>query len=253
MTGRLQGKVALVTGAGSGIGRATALAFAEEGAKVVAVDVVLEGIEETVITIKESGGEAISVKTDVSQSQQVEAMIETVVDTYGRLDCAFNNAGVELESGVPAHQQSEEGWKKTIAVNLEGVWLCMKYEIEQMLKQGSGAIVNTASISGLTGRGGIAYAASKHGVVGMTKVASLENATKGIRVNAVCPAAIDTAMVRQAMSTSPEMKEYIENLQPMGRVGRPEEVAQAVVWLCSDAASFTTGHAFPVDGGLMAQ
>jgi NAD(P)-dependent dehydrogenase (short-subunit alcohol dehydrogenase family) len=160
MTGRLQGKVALVTGAGSGIGRATALAFAEEGAKVVAVDVVPEGIEETVTTIKGAGGEAISVKADVSQPQQVEAMVKAVVDTYGRLDCAFNNAGVELESGVSAHQQSEEGWKKTIAVNLEGVWLCMKYEIEQMLKQGSGAIVNTSSISGLTGRGGIAYAAS---------------------------------------------------------------------------------------------
>jgi NAD(P)-dependent dehydrogenase (short-subunit alcohol dehydrogenase family) len=253
MTLRLQGKVALVTGAGSGIGRAAALAFAEEGAKVVAADVVPEGLEDTVKTINEAGGEAISVKADVSQPQQVEAVIKAAVDTYGRLDCAFNNAGVEVETGVPTHLHSEEGWKKTIAVNLEGVWLCMKYEIEQMLKQGSGAIVNTSSIAGLTGRGGIAYAASKHGVVGMTKAAALENATKGIRVNAVCPAAIDTAMVRQAMSVSPELKEYIENLQPMGRVGRPEEVAQAVVWLCSDAASFTTGHALPVDGGLMAQ
>lgn len=253
MAKRLQDKVALVTGAGSGIGRAAALAFSEEGAKVVVADVVTEGAEETVKMIKEAGGEAVSVKVDVSQPQQVEAMVKAAVDTFGHLDCAFNNAGVELEAGVPAYQYSEDGWDKTIAVNLKGVWLCMKYEIEQMLKQGGGAIVNTASIAGLTGRGSIAYAASKHGVVGLTKAAALENATLGIRVNAVCPAAIDTPMVKHAMSISPEIKEYIEKMQPIGRIGRPEEVAQAVVWLCSDAASFTTGHAFPVDGGMMAQ
>lgn len=252
MTRRLQDKVALVTGAGSGIGRAAALAFAEEGAKVVAADVVPEGVEETVRMIKEAGGEAVSIKVDVSKPQQVEAMVTSAVDTFGRLDCAFNNAGVEVETGAPAYQHSEDGWDKTIAVNLKGVWLCMKFEIEQMLKQGGGAIVNTASIAGLTGRGGIAYAASKHGVVGMTKVAALENATLGIRVNAVCPAAIDTPMVKHAMSMGPEIKEYIENMHPVGRIGQPEEVAQAVLWLCSDAASFTTGHAFPVDGGMMA-
>lgn len=253
MAGRLQDKVALVTGAGSGIGRAAALAFAEEGAKVVVADVVTEGAEETVKMIKKAGGEAVSVKVDVSQPQQVEAMVKAAADTFGRLDCAFNNAGVELEAGVPAYQYSEDGWDKTIAVNLKGVWLCMKYEIEQMLKQGGGAIVNTASIAGLTGRGSIAYAASKHGVVGLTKVAALENATFGIRVNAVCPAAIDTPMVKHAMSISPEIKEFIENMQPVGRIGRPEEVAQAVVWLCSEASSFTTGHALPIDGGMMAQ
>ena len=204
MTGRLQDKVAIVTGAGSGIGRAAALAFAQEGAKVVVADLITEGAEETVKMIKEAGGEAISVKVDVSQPQQVEAMVKSAVDTYGRLNCAFNNAGVELETGVPTHGLSEDGWDKTIAVNLKGVWLCMKYEIEQMLKQGGGTIVNTASIPGLTGRGGIAYVASKHGVVGMTKAAALENATLGIRVNAVCPAAIETPMVEHAMSMAPK-------------------------------------------------
>lgn len=249
----LKDRVALATGAGSGIGRATALVFAEEGAKVVAADIVAESVEETVELIRKAGGEAIAVTVDVSQAEQVEAMVKAAADTFGRLDCAFNNAGIELETGVPAYQFSQEAWDKMIAVNLTGVWLCMKYEIAQMLKQGGGAIVNTASIAGLTGRGGIAYTATKHGVVGMTKTAALENATLGIRVNAVCPAAIDTAMVRHAMGMGPEIKQIIETMQPVGRIGRPEEVAQAVVWLCSDAASFTTGHALPVDGGFMAQ
>ena len=246
-------KVALVTGGGSGIGRSTALAFAEEGAKVAVADVVVAGGEETVQMIKEAGGEAVFVKTDVTNANEVEALILQAVDAYGRLDCAFNNAGIDLEAGVPLQKHSEEGWDRTISVNLKGVWLCMKFEIPQMLKQGSGAIVNTSSIAGLTGLGTIAYAASKHGVVGMTKAAALENARKGIRVNAVCPAAIDTPMMREAMNAGPEIKAFIENMQPMGRVGQPQEIAQAVLWLCSDAASFVTGHALPVDGGLIAK
>ncbi len=247
----LKDRVALVTGGGSGIGRSTALAFAEEGAKVVVADVMVEGGEETVKMIKEAGGEAMFVKTDVSKAKEVEALVQKAVDEYSRLDCAFNNAGIEGEISS-LQEQSEENWDRVISINLKGVWLCMKYEIPQMLKQGSGAIVNTSSIAGLTGQGTIAYGASKHGVVGMTKVAALENATTGIRVNAVCPAAIHTSMVEKVMSSDPSIKAYIENMQPMGRVGQPEEVSQAVVWLCSDAASFTTGHALPIDGGLMA-
>jgi len=248
-----EGKTALVTGGSSGIGRATALAFAGEGAGVVVADVVVPGGEETVSMIQNAGGEAVFVKVDVTSPAEVEAMVRQAVETYGRLDCAFNNAGIDLEAGVPLHKHSLDGWDRVIAVNLKGVWLCMRYELAQMRKQGSGAIVNTASIAGLTGLGTIAYAASKHGVVGMTKVAALEYAKTGIRVNAVCPAAIHTAMVNEAMEAGPEIKAFIENMQPMGRVGEPEEIASAVLWLCSDGASFVTGHALPIDGGLTAQ
>jgi len=248
----LADKVVMVTGGGSGIGQSTALAFGEAGAKVVVTDVMVEAGEETVQTIKKAGGKAIFFKTDVSRANEVEAAVQKAVDEFGRLDCAFNNAGIDGDLG-PLHDQGEENWDRVININLKGVWLCMKYEIQQMLKQGSGAIVNTSSISGLTGRGTIAYSASKHGVVGMTKVAALENAKTGIRVNAVCPAAISTPMVANLMSADPTMKVYLENMQPMGRVGQPEEVSQAVVWLCSDAASFITGHSLPIDGGLMTQ
>jgi NAD(P)-dependent dehydrogenase (short-subunit alcohol dehydrogenase family) len=248
----LEDKVVMVTGGGSGIGRSTAMAFVEEGAKVVVADVMAEAGEETVQMIKRAGGEAVFVKTDVSRANEVEAAVQKAVDEFGRLDCAFNNAGIDGELG-PLQEQSEENWDRVININLKGVWLCMKYEILQMLKQGSGAIVNASSISGLTGRGTIAYSASKHGVVGMTKVAALENAKTGIRVNAVCPAAISTPMVANLMSADPTMKAYLENMQPMGRVGQPEEVSQVVVWLCSDAASFITGHSLPIDGGLVAQ
>ena len=248
----LEGKVALVTGGSSGIGRSAALAFAAEGAKVIVADVLVKEGKETVKKIKETGGQAIFVKVDVTQSAQVEAMVNKAVETYGRLDCAFNNAGIDGEAG-PLYACSEEGWDRVININLKGVWLCMKYEIPQMLSQGSGTIVNTASIAGLVGQGTIAYTASKHGVVGMTKTAALEYATLGIRVNAVCPAAIDTPMVKKLIDAHPELKTYVINMQPMGRMGQPEEVAQAVVWLCSDAASFVTGHALPVDGGLIAR
>ena len=248
----MEDKVALVTGSGSGIGRSTAMAFAQEGAKVVVADIMVEGGEETVSLIKASGGTAIFVKTDVCIAKDVEEMVDTAVREFGRLDCAFNNAGIDGNVS-PLHEQTEEDFDRVIQINLKGVWLCMKYEILQMLKQGRGAIVNASSIAGLTGQGTAPYGASKHGVVGLTKVAALQNATTGIRVNAVCPAAVYTPMVEKLMQSDPKMKLYIETMQPMGRVGQPEEIAQAVVWLCSDAASFITGHALPVDGGLVAK
>jgi len=248
----LKDKIAVVTGGGSGIGRSTALAFAEEGAKVAVADIVIEGGEETVRMIKSSGGEAMFIKTDVVNANEVEALIQKTVDVYGRLDCAFNNAGIDGEI-CSLQDHTEENWDRVINTNLKGVWFCMKYEIPQMLKQGSGAIVNTSSIAGLTGQGTAVYCASKHGVVGMTKAAALQNAMTGIRINAVCPAAIYTPMAEKVMNSDPNLKAYVESMQPMGRVGQPEEIAQAVVWLCSDAASFITGHALPIDGGLVAK
>jgi NAD(P)-dependent dehydrogenase (short-subunit alcohol dehydrogenase family) len=253
MAGRLEGKVALITGAGSGIGRASALAFAREGAKVMVADIIVAGGEETVQLIKNAGGEAAFIKVDVSQAAEVAAMVNKVVETYGRLDCAFNNAGVEGEFTSTA-EYSEAGFDKVLAVNLKGVWLCMKYEVPQLLKQGGGAIVNTASGAGLIGVAGLsAYVASKHGVVGLTKTAALEYAKSGIRVNAVCPGVIQTPMVARLTAHQPQMAEAMVAAEPMGRAGKPEEIAEAVVWLCSDAASFVTGHAMSVDGGYVAQ
>ena len=253
MAGLTEGKVALVTGAGSGIGRATALVFAREGAKVVVSDIVVEGGEETVQQIKAAGGEAIFVKADVSQAADVEALITQTVETYGRLDCAFNNAGIE--GGVkPTIDCTEEEFARTIAVNLTGVWLCMKYEIQQMLSQGGGAIVNTASVAGLVGFPGLPdYVASKHGVLGLTKTAALEYAKSGIRVNAVCPGVIQTPMVERGAQLSPGFDELAVSMEPVGRFGQPVEIGEAVVWLCSEAASFVTGHPMTVDGGLVAQ
>jgi len=249
----LEGKVALVTGGSSGIGRSTALAFARAGAKVAVADVAVEGGEETARMIREIGGEAIFVLTDVTQSHQVEALVRKTVDTYGRLDCAFNNAGIE-GAVTSTTQCSEENWHRVMAINLTGVWLCMKHEIVQMQKQGGGAIVNTSSISGLTGLGSNpAYVSSKHGVIGLTRLAAVEYAKQGIRVNAVCPAAIATPMVKGLVDAHPDMEQFVSGMQPMGRLGTPEEVAQVVVWLCSDSASFVTGQALPVDGGMVAQ
>ena len=253
MAGQLAGKVALITGGSAGIGRATALMFAREGAKVVVADVVVEGGEETVGMIKKANGEAIFVKADVSQATEVEALINQAVETYGRLDCAYNNAGVEGAMVLTA-DYAEEEWDRVININLKGVWLCLKYEIPQMLKQGSGAIVNTSSIAGLIGFGTMpAYVASKHGVAGLTKTAALEYAKSGIRVNAVCPGSINTAMVDRMVAGKDELRTQIIGLEPVGRQGTPEEVAEAVVWLCSDAASFVTGHTMTVDGGWVAQ
>ncbi len=253
MAGRVDGKVALITGAGSGIGRATALAFAREGAKVVVADIVVAGGEETVRMIKATGGEAIFVKTDVTKTAEVEALVKKTVETYGRVDCAFNNAGIEGEMALTA-DCTEENWDRVVNIDLKGVWLCMKYEIPQMLKQGGGAIVNTASVAGLVGFQGIpAYVASKHGVNGLTKTAALEYAKSGIRVNAVCPGVIHTPMVERFFSANPQASEGMTALEPVGRLGKPEEIAEAVLWLCSDAASFVTGLPMAVDGALTAQ
>ncbi len=253
MAGHVDGKIALVTGAGSGIGRATALVFAREGAKVVVADVVVDGGEETVRLIKAAGGEAVFVKADMAKAAEVEAMVQKAVATYGRLDCAHNNAGIEGATGRTADYR-EEDWNRVISINLTGVWLCMKYEISQMLKQGGGAIVNTASDAGLLGVPQMpAYVASKHGVVGLTKTAALEYAKSGIRVNAVCPGVIKTPMVERITSQRAGRAERMAAAEPVGRMGKPEEIAEAVVWLCSEAASFVTGLPMPVDGGIAAQ
>lgn len=249
----IEGKIALVTGGGSGIGRAAALAFAREGAKVVVADVVVEGGQETVQMIKKADGEAIFVKTDVSKAAEVEALINKTVETYGRLDCAFNNAGIEGEQ-APTAENTEKNWDRVISINLKGVWLCMRYEIPQMLKQDGGAIVNTASVAGLVGFQGIGpYVASKHGIAGLTKTAALEYAQSGIRINAVCPGVIHTPMIERFFAGDPNAEDQFIAMEPVGRMGTPEEIAEAVVWLCSDAASFVTGLPMPVDGGFVAQ
>ena len=255
MPGQLDGKVALVTGGASGIGRATALACAREGARLVIADLHEDGGQQTVHLITEKGGDAIFVQADVSSVAAVEAMIRTAVDTYGRLDCAHNNAGIGSRPRAPLHECPEDTWDRVLSINLKGVWLCMKYEIIQMLTQSSGAIVNTASIMGLVGSwsGTAAYNASKHGVVGLTKTAALEYATAGIRVNAVCPGYIRTPLIEDALTSNPALEAQIVARHPVGRMGRPEEIAAAVVWLCSDAASFVTGHTMTVDGGYVAQ
>ena len=246
------GKVALVTGGSSGIGRASALAFAREGARVVVADITVEGGEETVALIKKTGGDATFVKADVAKASEVEALVNTTVAIYGRLDCAHNNAGIE-GPGATTVDYAEEAWDRVIAINLKGVWLCMKYEIPQMLKVGAGAIVNTASTAGLVGYPrGSAYVASKHGVAGLTKTAALEYAKTGVRVNAVCPGAIDTPMMGRITDHRPQRAARMAAAEPVGRMGQPEEIAEAVVWLCSDASSFVTGLAMAVDGGMTA-
>ena len=253
MPGRLQNKVGLVTGAGSGIGRASALAFAAEGAKVVVADTIAANGEETVMLIRGAGGEASFVKADVSKASEVQAMVTKTVEIYGRLDCAYNNAGVVATPRLTP-DTTEEDWDRVISVNLKGVWLCMKYEIPQMLKQGNGAIVNASSMLGMIGLGKrSAYAASKHGVVGLTKVAALEYANAGIRVNAICPAVVRTPLVESIIASDPEAETQLISMIPMERLGTLEEMAEVVVWLCSDASSFVTGHAMLVDGGAVAR
>lgn len=245
-------KVAVVTGGSSGIGQATALAFAKLGAKVVIADWKEDPEQKTLHEVKALGGEALFIPCDVSQDNQVKAMTEKVVAEYGRIDFAFNNAGIE-GAMVPLHEYPEEVWDKIMGVNLKGVWLCMKYQIPQMREQGSGAIVNTSSVAGLIGMSGLsAYVATKHAVVGLTKSAALENAQSGIRVNAVCPGVIKTPMVERVTQNDPEGEKQFIAMEPVGRMGMPSEIAEAVVWLCSDAASFITGDAMAVDGGWTA-
>ena len=246
------GKTAIVTGGSTGIGRATALAFAKRGAKVMVADVAEQEGNETVKMIKDTGGDALFVKCDVSVEADVKRMVEQTVVTFGSVDYAFNNAGIEGERGN-VQDCTPENWNRVIDINIKGVWLCMKYQIPQMLKQGKGAIVNCSSVAGIIGFAGSApYVASKHAVVGLTKTAALENATTGIRVNAVCPGVIDTPMVERVTGNVEEVEQQFIAMEPMGRMGKPEEIADAVLFLCSDAASFMTGHSMPVDGGWLA-
>lgn len=250
---RLEGKVALVTGGSRGIGKASAAAFAREGAKVAVTDVLVEKGKETVKMIQDMKGEAIFIQTDVSQATEVADLIEKVIETYGRLDCAHNNAGV-LGTSCLMTEYEEEVWERVMNINLKGVWLCMKYEIPQMIKYGGGAIVNTASTFGLVGSPNrTAYVASKHGIVGLTRAAALEFAKDHIRVNAVCPGVIRTPIIDQAIADDPQREKWLLERHPIGRMGTPADIAEAVVWLCSDASSFVTGLAMPVDGGYTAQ
>ncbi len=247
-----KGKVAVVTGGTSGIGRATAVLFAQHGAKVVVAGRREAEGKETLDLMRKAGGEGVFVKCDVARAADVQALFDKTVATYGRVDCAFNNAGIE---GMlqPIAEQSEEEWDRVIDINLKGTWLCLKHEIQLMLKQGGGgAIVNNSSVAGWIGGNGFAtYCASKHGVLGLTKSAALEVAAQGIRVNAICPAVIETAMAERAFG-EPEVAKMMLGLHPIGRFGKPAEMADAVLWLCSSASSFVTGQSLILDGGMLA-
>jgi len=255
--GLVSGKIALVTGAGAGIGRATALKFASEGASVMVSDIKADGGEETADMIRQTGGKAQFFKADISQSGDVAALIAKTVETYGRLDCACNNAGIEGKI-APLAEQSEDDFDAVIRVNLRGTFLCLKAEIVQMLEGAGGAIVNIASVAGLVGFTGLSpYVASKHAIAGLTKNAALEFSKSGVRVNAICPGGIDTRMldsladqISGGVTSSADM---LSPMHPIGHIGTPDEIAELVVWLCSDRASFITGAIIPADGGYVAQ
>lgn len=250
---RFENKVVLVTGGSSGIGNATAMALAREGAQTVIVaDINAKALEETVETSRKQNLAMESMLLDVSKSENVEHMVRTVVDKYGRLDCAVNNAGIEGDM-MPTHECSEQNWDRVIDVNLKGIWLSMKYELLAMLPKGGGSIVNVSSTAGV---GGLprwpAYSAAKHGILGLTRTAALEYAKTGVRINAVCPGAIQTALLDRITALEPSIRDLYIQLEPVGRLGQPEEVAESILWLLSDQASFVTGHAMHVDGGFLA-
>ena len=246
---RFAGKVAFVTGAANGIGRAAAIAFAREGASVAVADVSEKGNLETVRMIEDLGGRAFALRCDVTRAEDVRAALRKTIEAFGRLDFAFNNAGIEYTI-QPAADISEDEWDRIVAVDLRGVFLCMKHEIPLMLEQGGGAIVNTSSGAGVKGfKGGAAYVAAKHGVIGLTKAAALDYAASNIRINAVCPGIIDTPMMDRFSGGTPEGRQAVIAQEPVGRMGKPEEIGAAVVWLCSDAAAFVVGHAMVIDGG----
>jgi NAD(P)-dependent dehydrogenase (short-subunit alcohol dehydrogenase family) len=253
MMADFDGKVALVTGGGVGIGRATALAFAREGAQVVIGNRNVDRGGEVVKAIQDAGGEASFLRTDVESEGDIEALVDHAVTTYGHLDVAFNNAGIE-GLVAPLVDQTDENYRSVMDINVRGVWLSMKYQIPAMLKTGGGAIVNNSSVAGMIGFGGIGiYSASKHAVMGLTKCAALEYSVQGVRVNAVNPGVIDTSMADRLVDSMDIKKENLSSLHPIGRLGQVDEVATAVLWLCSDKASFVTGTGLPVDGAFTAQ
>ncbi|GAA2277113.1 SDR family oxidoreductase [Nonomuraea roseoviolacea subsp. roseoviolacea] len=251
----LEGKTALITGAASGIGAAAARVFSRHGARLVLADIDDEGGQSVAEGVVKNGGEAMFVHTDITSDREVAAMVQAVAAAYGRLDCAFNNAAID-GAMAPLHEASAENWEQVLRVNLTGVFLCLKHEIAQMLRQGGGSIVNTASVAGLVGAGttpASAYVASKHGVVGLTRQAALEYAEQRIRVNAVCPGAVRTPMTQEVIRQGLISLEDIVGLQPVKRLAAPEEIAESAAWLCSGLSSFITGHAMAVDGGWTAQ
>ena len=248
------GKVAFVTGAGSGIGRETALAFSREAASVVAADVSEKNNQETVSLIENEGGRAIAVQCDVTKAADVKSALAKTSEVFGRLDYAFNNAGIEPRNPAPTAEYDEAEWDRILDINLRGVFLCMKHEIPLILKQGGGAIVNTSSGAGIIGiKGSPAYTAAKHGVIGLTRAAALDYASQNLRINAICPGYIDTPMMARFTGGTTEGRAKVIAEEPAGRMGKPEEIAASVLWLCSDGAAFMVGHAMVVDGGQTVQ